>query len=399
MGTMNQKPSYVILATLALTLSFFLFGASTEVATAQGAGSPPTEMCPQQKTGSGAKKSSLNVGAGSNNETCKPKDDEGFYEGKPYQWKCIEGTKVMKNILGKPCDVKDPKSGVTTPGKCDYAEACKASNPTGQAQPGGMPPPPSGSEKKGGEEKQGEGGMPKMPEIPSGGGGSGSGSGGGGQPQQQGGEQQTQKDDSARTTDTAKNADALEQPKLGPDGKPLVDVNKSADQSVKDRSQLSDREDWFGASLNPFASNIQNTGVDAGDPFSDATGHTNSARLNTQTGIDPEAPFSDAASQLLNSHEEQVGSIGQRVDSATLPQGLEVGYIESPADVNRESAQDFELKPSEQNNSRDVIVNDAGFRASASFQESFDSGYTPPQSMIQRAYNSIKNSVSSLFRF
>jgi hypothetical protein len=387
MDHMNKNSSYALLGVLVVASPLFL-SVLPSISMAQGAGSPPTEKCPQQKTGSGAEKSSLNVGAGSN-INCKPKDTEGFYEGKPYQWQCIEGTKVMSNILGKPCDVKDPKSGVTTKGTCDYAEACKASDPTGQAQPGGAPK--GGEQKQGGGEGKGE--MPQMPQIPSGGGGDSGGGSGGGQPQQQGGEQQQQQADGTRSTDTTQDPNNLEQTRLGADGKPLTD-----DANAPSSKESSNNEDWFGTSLNPLASNTQNSGADAADPFGNASSQANSARQ--QTGIDPEAPFSDAASELLDGYQERSGSVGQRAERAPLPQDLEVRSIESPTyDNDGGVVQDSELQLSNQRDSDGGVVNSAGFRASASFQESFDSGYTPPQSMIQRAYNSVKDSILGLFRF
>lgn len=363
---MNKNSSYALLGVLVVAAPLFL-SVLPSVSMAQGAGTPPLEKCPQQKTGSGAESSSLNLGAGSN-IACKPKDTEGFYEGKPYQWKCAEGTKVMTNILGKPCDVKDSKSGVTTKGTCDYAEACKASAPTGQAQTGGAPQ--SGEQKPGGEQKQGEGGMPKMPEIPSGGGGD---SGGGGQPSSGGsGQPQT----GTSPTDTSgRDPNTPGQTSLGTD----ADAWKNAQADAQAQGEASDRENALAGQANPFGSNT-------------SAAHS--------LGIDPGSPFSDASSKLLHAN-EQPDLTGLGAGGDTLSGGSDTGSIVPSSLGTITSSHDAGVmsQGGNSNDPSDALANDAKFRAGASFQGSFDSSYTPPQSMIQRAYNSIMNSIWNIFRF
>lgn len=359
------------MVTLPLFLSFLLM-----IGVAQGAGMPPTEKCPQQKTGSGAEKSSLNLGAGSNNETCKPKDDEGFYEGKPYEWQCFETTKVMKNILGKPCDVKDPKSGVTTPGKCDYAEACKASNPTGQTPPGGAPQ--GGEQKPAGDPKQGEGGMPKMPEMPQGGGGSGSGGGGQPPPSPQSGSGQPQEGKDTGGL-LGKNANTPDGRGLDAEGNPLP--AGSADAQSQHQEGWTGDENGPGDRANPFTSNMQAL--------------QNAAR-------DLASPFSDAASQLMNASEQRTGlnGLGSGSGHAPIPTGMEIGSIAPPSAEGGSmgSPQGYTPTPSGQYDPGSGFVNDAGYRASASFTGGSLDGTSPAPSFFQRVQAAFSNAFGPLIR-
>ncbi len=141
----NRRSLFALLGMLTLVFFLYYFGTPTTT-NAQGSGGKLPE-CSGEKSGGGGGGggSSLNLGKGAN-ESCKPQSNEGYYEGKEYQWKCKQGEQEKTNILGKPCDVKDSKSGETQKGKCDQSSECKASNPEGK--------PPE---------------MPKMPEMPKGG--------------------------------------------------------------------------------------------------------------------------------------------------------------------------------------------------------------------------------------
>ncbi|MBM3261673.1 hypothetical protein FJY93_04635 [Candidatus Kaiserbacteria bacterium] len=128
---------------------------------AQGGGQqlPP---CPEEAQGvGGANQSSSNAAAGSN-QACKAGPQEGYYSGKPYQWKCSKNGQIMTNKMDAPCDYSG--EGGKIQGKCSANSECKG--------------------------KPEEGKPPQMPQMPQGG-------GGGGQPQQQ---QPKEQNDQATST-------------------------------------------------------------------------------------------------------------------------------------------------------------------------------------------------------